>query len=353
MKLVIKLLSLGIISLLAAAAFVLYFQYEKFTQTPLTITDTNAVLDVEPGTNVRQLGRQLQQNGSLQGNPYIDAALLFTAHARLTEKASKIKAGQYQLKAGMTPDALLDLLVSGKSVQYQLTIIEGHTFKDLIQKIKAHPHLEQTLSDEDYAYTAIMSKLGAAENSHPEGWFYPDTYSFPAKTTDLEFLKRSYKTMHDYLMQAWEKRVPHPDITTPYEALIMASIVEKETGIPEERPLIARVFLNRLEKDMLLQTDPTIIYGLGDDFDGNLTKKHLRQDQPYNSYTRKGLTPTPIATPSKAAIDAVFNPVDSDALYFVADGSGGHYFSKTYREHRKAVIKYQLRGNASRYQGDK
>lgn len=351
MKLVIKLLGLGIISLMAAAAFVGYYQYEQFRKTPLNITEQNALLDVAPGTNVRRLARQLQQDNILLPHAYLSNDLVFAVHARLTEKASKIKAGQYQLEAGMTPDALLDLLVSGKTVQYQLAIIEGHTFKELIRKIKQHPNLEQTLSDGDYA--AIMTRLGAEGTMHPEGWFYPDTYSFPAKTTDLAFLERSYKAMTDYLQQAWEARVPHPGIKTPYEALIMASIVEKETGVPEERPLIARVFLNRLEKGMLLQTDPTIIYGLGDDFDGNLTKKHLKQDQPYNSYTRKGLPPTPIATPSKAAIDAVFHPVDSDALYFVADGSGGHYFSKTYREHRKAVIKYQLRGNASRYQGDK
>ncbi|HHC74567.1 MAG TPA: endolytic transglycosylase MltG, partial [Thiothrix sp.] len=285
----------------------------------------------------------------LEAQGIISNAILFKALARLNKQAHKIKAGEFKLSADMTSESLLAHFVSGKTLQYQFSLIEGHTYKSLIKKIKQSPSLIQTLSDEDYA--SIMQKLGSNQ-ANPEGWFYPDTYNFPRNTTDVEFLKRAHSNMQDLLAEEWQKREPNPHIKTPYEALILASIVEKETGIAEERPLIAGVFLNRLAKGMKLQTDPTVIYGMGERYEGNIRKADLKRDTPYNTYTRTGLPPTPIATPSVEAIRAVLHPQTTEALYFVAKGGGAHHFSKTYAEHRQAVVKYLLNGNARRYQGD-
>jgi len=198
-----------------------------------------------------------------------------------------------------------------------------------------------------------MQKLDSKYKHHkPEGWFFPDTFSYPKGTTDIQFLQRSHNAMVKLLDKEWKKRKPFKGINTQYDALILASIVEKETGDPRDRSKVARVFINRLEKGMLLQTDPTVIYGMGDSYKGNIRKKDLKKDTPYNTYTRKGLTPTPIATPSAASIKAVFEPAKGDILYFVAKGDGTSYFSKTYKEHKKAVIKYLLNGKASRYKGN-
>lgn len=313
MKLLAKLFSVLFILVGVSAGF-LWYQYDQFQQTVVNVTPETAHFEIKPGSTIRQVANQLEANKLL---PY---GLLFVIHARLEGKADQIKAGEYQLETGMKPADLLKKFTSGQVLQYQLGIIEGKRFKDIIADMRKHPNVEQTLSDAEVQN--IMPKLGAAIGMQPEGWFFPDRYNFPRKTTDLEFLQRSHNAMQDYLNKAWEGRVPHPKITTPYEALILASIVEKETGLPEERPLIARVFLNRLEKGMLLQTDPTVIYGIGDKYDGNIRKVDLQTDTPYNTYTRTGLPPTPIATPSKAAIDAVMHPVDSKALYFVATTPG-------------------------------
>jgi len=334
MKLLFKLLSLLFIIVAVSAGF-LWYQYDNFRQTPIVVTPENTHFEIKPGSNIRQVANQLEEKKII---PY---GLLFFAHARLTGKANQIKAGEYQLDVGMKPDDLLKKFTSGQVLQYQLGIIEGKRFKDILADMRQHPNITATLSDADLQN--IMPKLGAAAGMQPEGWFLPDTYSFPRKTTDLEFLQRSYKAMQDYLTKAWEGRVPHPKITTPYEALILASLIEKETGLPEERPLIARVFLNRLEKGMLLQTDPAVIYGIGDKYDGNIRKTDLQTDTPYNTYTRTGLPPTPIATPSKAAIDAVMHPATSNALYFVATTPGGaSQFSETLDQHNQAVQQYIL-----------
>lgn len=345
----------GILLVLMGAGGVYgYQQYQSFLAKPVLLVDETASFNVESGSNIRKVAKQLTQRNILppSGIPYVKPEWLFIAHARLTKQASKIKAGEYALEPGMTADELLVRFTSGKTIQYQISFIEGRSFKDIISSVQTHPDLVQTLTAEDYAQ--LMIKLGAPEGTHPEGWFFPDTYHFPKGTTDLQVLQRSYDTMVKTLTAAWEEYDGgSPHLKTPYDALILASIVEKETGVADERPLIAQVFLSRLKKGMLLQTDPTVIYGMGDSYDGNIRKKDLRTDTPYNTYTRKGLPPTPIATPGKAALDAVFNPQQTDALYFVATGlgDGRHYFSKTYKEHRKAVIKYQLNGKASRYQG--
>lgn len=335
MKLIFKILGLLFVTAVVTVGFLLWYQYDSFLSTPITVTEENTRFEIQPGSSIRKVANQLETRG------IIPHGLLFFAHARLTDTAHKLKAGEYKLEPGMKPDDLLKKFVSGQVLQYQLGIIEGKMYKDIIAEVRKHPQIEQTLSDEDYK--TIMQKLGAPQGMQPEGWFFPDTYHFPDKTTDLEFLQRSYQAMQTYLEKAWEGREANPNISTPYEALILASIVEKETGVPEERPLIARVFLNRLAKGMMLQTDPTVIYGIGDSYDGNIRKTDLQTDTPYNTYTRTGLPPTPIATPSKAAIDAVMHPAAGNVLYFVATAPGGRsYFSTTYDEHQQAVRKYIL-----------
>lgn len=347
---------LGVLAILAGAGgLYAYQQYRLFLDKPVHLVGENNTFDLEPGSHIRKVARQLAERNILpeSGIPFVKPEWLFIAHARVTEQAGKIKAGEYALEQGMGAGDLLKRFTSGKTIQYQISFIEGRSYKDIISSVKSHPDLKQTLTDADYAQ--LMARLGAPQGTHPEGWFFPDTYNFPKGTTDLDVLQRSYDTMVKTLAAAWDKYEGNPHLKTSYDALILASIVEKETGVPDERPLIAQVFLSRLEKGMLLQTDPTVIYGMGESYDGNIRKKDLRTDTPYNTYTRKGLPPTPIATVGKAALDAVFNPQETDALYFVATGleDGRHFFSKTYKEHRKAVIKYQLNGQQSRYQGDK
>ena len=340
MRFVLKLvLFLGL--LIGIAASVFYQQYQSFTQQPLPIAANQTInFEVKPGSHIRQVTQQLVEADLLPNATLLPADYLFLAQARFSKQANKLKAGEYALEAGMTTTDLLTRLASGKTLQYQLGIIEGHTFNELVKTIQGHPHITQTLSAADY--NTIMPKLGGAMGESAEGWFYPDTYNFPRGTTDLEVLKRSHQAMRTYLMQAWQQREPHPLIKTPYEALVLASLVEKETGMPDERPLIARVFLTRLEKNMLLQTDPAVIYGMGEAYDGNIRKKDLATDTPWNTYTRSGLPPTPIATPSKAAIDAVMHPANTNYLYFVATGTGDgrHFFSENYEQHRKAVAQY-------------
>ena len=307
-----------------------------------------ASFEIKKGSNIRQVAKNLEKQGIFH------PALAFVALAKLSKQDTKIKAGEFSLKKGMTPADVLRHFTDGTSIQYQTKIIEGKAFNEIVAVIKADSNLVQTLSDTDYEN--IMSLMKTTEGdkySNPEGWFFPDTYSYPRNTTDLQFLQRSHQAMLKLLKKEWDQREEHMGIKTPYDALILASIVEKETGQSSERPVIAKVFLNRLKKGMMLQTDPTIIYGMGDQFKGNIRKKDLKSDNPYNTYTRRGLTPTPITTPSIEDIKAVFHPAQSDALYFVARGDGTSHFSKTYSEHKKAVIRYQLRGNAKKYQGDK
>ena len=314
-----------------------YWQYQQFLETPLPINQTTH-FTIKPGSSPKRVAQELRQANLLPSSPLDTSEFFFQRHAQLKGYASKIKAGEYELEPGMTINDVFKRFTSGQTVQYQLSIIEGKSFKEIMRAVKSNPDLQQTLTDADYAN--LMPLLGQTDYPHPEGWFFPDTYHFPRNMTDKEFLQRSYNMMYEYLMKAWDSREPNAYIKTPYEALILASVVEKETGVPEERPQIAGLFLNRLAKGMLLQTDPTVIYGMGDQYDGNLRKADLQRDTPYTSYTRKGLPPTPIATPSKAAIDAVMHPAQTEHLYFVATGNGGHNFSKTYAEHQRAVASY-------------
>lgn len=337
-----------------ALAFYAYDQFETFKST--TIPEAIASFEIKKGSNIRRVASSLQNKYIIQSGGFIEAKWLFTGLAKLTKQDRKIKAGEYSLKQGMSPSELLDLFASGKTLQYQTRLPEGFKFTQIVEIIKADKNLKQTLSDNDYKN--IMSKLKTKyQHQQAEGWFLPDTYSYPRNTTDLEFLQRSHNAMLKELDKHWQGRRIFKGINTPYDALTLASIIEKETGAPEDRGKVARVFINRLNIDMMLQTDPTVIYGMGDKYKGNIRKKDLRKDTPYNTYTRKGLTPTPISTPSKASIEAVFNPADNpekgNILYFVAKGDGYSYFSKSYKEHKRAVIKYLLNGKAKKYQGDK
>jgi UPF0755 protein len=314
------------------------YKYRLTAQLPLY---EDVRYTVPSNTTLRQVAIELMDEGLFD----YPTALAWVSLARFQKKAHRIKAGEYLIEEGTTPQKLLDIMIAGKTIQHTLTIPEGWNFRQMMAAVRKHPELVQTLGDIENA--AIMAKLGW-KNRLPEGRFYPDTYHFPTGTTDVKFLQRAYKIMETELKAAWEKRSDDLPLKTPYEALILASIIEKETGAAEERPLIARVFVRRLEKNMLLQTDPTVIYALGEAFDGNLRKRDLRIKNPYNTYVYKGLPPTPIAMPGRAALHAAVNPVESDALYFVAKGNGSHQFSATYREHRCAVIEYQLKNKSPR-----
>lgn len=321
--------------MLAAICTYVVLQYERFMSQPLQ-SDTSFVYTVEPGSNLRAISEDLKQQGLSDFPP-----VYLQVYGRLTQQAHKIKAGEYQIEPGTNLPQFLELLVSGKVIMNALTIVEGMTTKELLRAVHAHPKIVNTLEASDIK--ALMSSLGA-EVKAEEGWFLPETYHFPSGTTDVDFLKRAYQQMQAALAEAWEQRDEDLPYKTPYEALIMASIIEKETGIAEERPEIAGVFVRRLQKGMRLQTDPTVIYGMGDKFDGNLRRTDLRTDTPYNTYTRHGLPPTPICLPSIESIYAALHPADGNSLYFVATGEEGrHVFSATLKQHNKAVRRYQLK----------
>ncbi|MEW8018692.1 MAG: endolytic transglycosylase MltG [Candidatus Thiodiazotropha endolucinida] len=311
-----------------------WMEYDGFVNKSLNLPEEGVNYILHPGMTVRSLAEDLQQRGMLE------KPMLLRFIARWQGQASKLKAGEYYLPTGTTPPKLLEILSSSQVVQYALTIIEGWTFDQLMAAIRRDPVLEHSLKE--VTNDQVMQHLGL-DDLHPEGRFYPDTYHFPRGTTDAAFLKRAYKRMESVLEQAWQQRKKQLPLNSPYEALILASIIERETGIPEERGKIAGVFIRRLKRGMLLQTDPTVIYGMGESYNGNIRKRDLTRDTPYNTYLHKGLTPTPIAMPSGAAIRAALNPEEGNSLYFVATGDGGHYFSSTLEEHNKAVRKYQLK----------
>jgi UPF0755 protein len=290
-------------------------------------------LDVVRGSSLGSVANTLTDDGVLS-HPRV-----FTLIGRISGKAERIQAGEYALTPGLTPESLLEQLVDGRIILHSLTIVEGWTISDLVDAIQRHPAIEHTLQIENATQLTDLLEL---EYEHPEGLFFPDTYKFPRGTTDAELLRQAYDLMQQHLTHAWDNRQPGLLLTDPYEVLIMASIVERESALESERPEIAGVFLRRLEKGMRLQTDPTVIYGLGDSFDGNLTREHLKADTPYNTYRRKGLPPTPIALPSESALAATVNPTSGETLYFVATGrrDGSHYFTATLEEHNAAVARY-------------
>ena len=318
---------------IAAAAF-LWTDYRRFTNDPLVIPGPNATIEVARGESYRTAVDHLRIAGITNASPYYWRAL-----GRELGIEGKLHAGEYALMPGLTPRQLLQKMAAGEVLQHHFTIVDGWTFRQLRVALAADAGLVQTvttMSDEDLAH-----KLGI-EDGHPEGWFLPETYSWIKGDADLDVLKNAHAAMQKTLDKLWNARGPAVALDSPYQALILASIVEKETGKPEERPLIAGVFARRLKFHMRLQTDPAVIYGMGDNYDGNIRKVDLEADTPYNTYTRDGLPPTPIALPGTPALEAALHPASGDALYFVARGDGSHEFSATLDEHNRAVQKYQL-----------
>lgn len=325
---------LGTVVLLASFTLGWFLiDFHLFKSTPLDIGATALEYKVANGVSMTHLAEDLHRRGVVEHPRYL------VWLARWEHKADKIQAGEYALTPGMTPVGLLDKLVSGQVLQHSLTIVEGWTFEQMMTTVASHPKLRHTLKDAPAG--EVMAALGAPDR-HPEGLFFPDTYHFPQDTSDVTFLRRAYDAMQQTLQAAWQDRDAAVPFDRPYEALIAASIIEKETAVDRERPRIAGVLIRRLKRGMRLAVDPTVIYGLGKDFNGNLRRSDLRRDTPYNTYVHTGLPPTPIAMPGEASLHAALHPDDGDALFFVARGDGSHHFSATLEEHRKAVMKYQL-----------
>jgi len=333
-KFVKKLLYWGFFLTLVATV-VLVVQFQRFQHGTISIIEPDRTFTIEAGSSIKSIARQL----SLEN--IVDDPWLFILLAKLKGVETKVRAGEYRLQQEQSPNDLLELFTSGQSIQYSFTIIEGWSFRQMLQALEADPVLTHNLKEKSDA--EIMTILGYPEQ-HPEGMFFPDTYRFPKGTSDIKFLHRAYDLMQTQLQREWQNRSPGLPLNSAYEALTLASIIEKETAVASERPLIASVFIRRLQKNMRLQTDPTVIYGIGEQFDGDIRYRDLRKDTPYNTYLRKGLTPTPIALPGVEAIRAALHPAESDALYFVARGDGTHQFSSTLKQHNKAVKKYQLKG---------
>jgi peptidoglycan lytic transglycosylase G len=332
MRLRIKLLAVAGAVLLAGTLAVVVLDIEEFLRSPLRLPAEGQRYVIPAGMTLNALASDLAERGVLARPRYL------IWMARWEGAANRIQAGEYDFAAGSTPRQLLDQIIAGRVVQHALTLLEGWTFRQVMQAIGADPNLTRTL--DGLADTAIMARLGRPDQ-HPEGRFFPDTYYFTRGTTDTSLLQRAYRAMQENLQAQWQDRAPGLPYRTPYEALILASIIEKEAGRSEERPVVAGVFVRRLQAGILLETDPTVIYGLGAGFDGKLRRRDLETDTPYNTYVRRGLPPTPIAMPGAESIWAALHPAPGKALYFVARGDGSHEFSETLRDHHRAVVKYQ------------
>jgi UPF0755 protein len=332
-----KLWRLGLSAVLLCAliaAAVLSYDFYRFIQKPLMIPEDGLSYDLRPGTGVINLARDMSNAG------YLDRQRYFRLLAHYRGVTQSLKAGEYHIPHGTTSSELLSLFAQGKVVDHALTFIEGWNIHQLLAAVNAHDGLEHTLKG--LSPGDIMERLGYP-GEHPEGRFYPDTYHFTRGTTDVDLLKRAYQRLESVLERQWANRSYNLPLQSPYEALILASIVEKETGKAEERQMIAGVFVRRLSRGMRLQTDPAVIYGMGDRFKGNISRRDLVTDSPYNTYLRAGLPPTPICMPGEESIHAALHPADGDALYFVSRGDGSHYFSATLEEHNIAVRRFQLK----------
>ena len=324
-----------LMAMLAAIAFAAWLTI--YAKTPLNLSPQAQEISIKPKSSLKSIAHQLVQQ------KVISSALPFVILARVLGKEPYLQAGDYTLNKNVSPYQLMLSLNHGKSTQGSITFIEGKTFKQMRARLAKNDAVKSTINDLSDA--EVMRVVGNGEK-HAEGWFFPDTFYFDRNTADTVLLKRAYDGMQAKLDVAWANREHNLPYKNKYEALIMASIIEKETGKASERPMIAGVFIKRLRIGMRLQTDPTVIYGMGDNYNGNIRRKDLTTDTPYNTYTRDGLPPTPIAMPGLAAIQAALNPEKTKALYFVGKGDGSHQFSNSLVEHNRAVAKYQLKISA-------
>ena len=334
--------------ILGGVGFWGYQKLTEFVHTPVNVTQ-DQLLTIERGTTGSKLAALLEQEKILEHADLLPWLL------KLQPQLNKVKAGTYSLTGVKTLQDLLDMINSGKEAQFSVKFIEGKTFKEWRKNLENAPHLKQTLQGKtDKEIMALLDIPAAAkavyEWNNIDGWLYPDTYNYTPNSTDLELLKRSTTRLQKALDKAWSERDENLPLADPYQMLILASIVEKETGIAAERPQVASVFINRLKANMKLQTDPTVIYGMGESYTGNIRKKDLETITPYNTYMIDGLPPTPIAMVSESALQAVAHPAKTDFYYFVADGSGGHKFTRNLNEHNKAVQEY-LRWYRSQQKG--
>ena len=334
--------------ILGGVGFWGYQKLTEFVDTPVNVTQ-DQLLTIERGTTGSKLAALLEQEKILEHADLLPWLL------KLQPQLNKVKAGTYSLTGVKTLQDLLDMLNSGKEAQFSVKFIEGKTFKEWRKNLENAPHLKQTLqgkSDKEIMALLDIPAVAKAvyEWNNMDGWLYPDTYNYTPNSTDLELLKRSTTRLQKALDKAWSERDENLPLADAYQMLILASIVEKETGIVAERPQVASVFINRLRANMKLQTDPTVIYGMGESYTGNIRKKDLETMTPYNTYMIEGLPPTPIAMVSESALQAVAHPAKTDFYYFVADGSGGHKFTRNLNEHNKAVQEY-LRWYRSQQKG--
>lgn len=327
MKLIKTVFFLALMLTIGSGVWLVWYANQPLNAGPLPKT-----FSVTSGTSLDRLAAQLHAAGIVR-SPWS-----FRILGRVLGKSTGLKAGAYEITRPLTPVELLEKMERGDVAQAAVQFIEGWTSREIraaLRKQITLEHPSETMDDQ-----ALLAAIGATE-AHIEGLFFPDTYYFTPRSADIDILRRAYRAQRNKLMAEWETRAPGLPYLTPYEALIMASIIEKETGAEDERPRIAAVFINRLNQGMRLQTDPTVIYGLGASFDGNLRREDLLRDTPYNSYTRTGLPPTPIAIPGAASIHAALHPAPTDDLYFVSRGNGRHVFSSTLEAHNRAVKRYQ------------
>jgi UPF0755 protein len=315
-------------------------QVNRFMASPLPVPDGGVEFEIPSGSSFASVSNKLISSNLIADDRWL------RLYVRWHNMGGAIQAGDYLIEPGASARSLLDQFINGAVRLYDFTLVEGWNYREVLQALHANAAVKATMTDEDWP--ALLETLGA-EVMHPEGLFLPETYRFPRNTTDRDLLRQAYAMMQEVLAEEWDNRSDDSPVQSPYETLVLASIVEKETARADERPKISGVFARRLNMRMRLQTDPTVIYGIGPAFDGNLTRKHLVTDTPYNTYTRHGLPPTPIAMPGRAAISAALNPEDGTELYFVATGlnDGSHKFSTTKAEHDAAVAEYlaQLRRN--------
>jgi len=330
-----RVLALVVVLALVAALAWGWRDFTRFTAAPMQVTTAGQSIDIGRGTSFKEIVRELRRRGFTHAAPFAWRLLAERMHV-----TGRLHAGEYALPVGITPTRLLDNMAKGKVLQRDFTIVDGWTFHEMLQALQQAPKLKHDSMGLDDA--TIMQRIGAAGEA-PEGRFLPETYAYVKGDTDLDVLKRSHEAMVKMLARLWPQRAENLPLATPYDALILASIVEKETGRADEREKIAGVFVRRLQKHMLLQTDPSVIYGMGANYHGNIRKVDLTTDTPYNTYTRPGLPPTPIALPGKPAIEAALHPADGTALYFVARGDGTHVFADTLQEQNHNVACYQLK----------